>query len=200
MKVIGLTGGIGAGKSTVSDYLLDKGFTVIDADKIARSMTEKGSETLQALTEAFGEDILFTDGCLDRKKLAAIVFSDEKKRLVLEELTTKKVVQIIEEKITGLQEEGYEAPVFIDAPLLFESGADKLCDAVWLVDASIDIRIRRVMARDDVTSEEVKRRILNQMSSSEKIARSTDIIDNSKGKESLYDQVERLLERYAETK
>ncbi|MCI9476474.1 dephospho-CoA kinase [Anaerovoracaceae bacterium 41-7] len=200
MKVIGLTGGIGAGKSTVSDYLLDKGFTVIDADKIARSMTEKGSETLQALTEAFGEDILFTDGCLDRKKLAAIVFSDEKKRLVLEELTTKKVVQIIEEKITGLQEEGYEAPVFIDAPLLFESGADKLCDAVWLVDASIDIRIRRVMARDDVTSEEVKRRILNQMSSSEKIARSTDIIDNSKGKEALYEQVERLLERYAETK
>ncbi len=200
MKVIGLTGGIGAGKSTVSDYLLDKGFTVIDADKIARSMTEKGSETLQALTEAFGEDILFTDGCLDRKKLAAIVFSDEKKRLVLEELTTKKVVQIIKEKITGLQEEGYEAPVFIDAPLLFESGADKLCDAVWLVDASIDIRIRRVMARDDVTSEEVKRRILNQMSSSEKIARSTDIIDNSKGKEALYEQVERLLERYAETK
>ena len=200
MKVIGLTGGIGAGKSTVSDYLLDKGFTVIDADKIARSMTEKGSESLQALTEAFGEDILFTDGCLDRKKLAAIVFSDEKKRLVLEELTTKKVVQIIEEKITGLQEEGYEAPVFIDAPLLFESGADKLCDAVWLVDASIDIRIRRVMARDDVTSEEVKRRILNQMSSSEKIARSTDIIDNSKGKEALYEQVERLLERYAETK
>jgi dephospho-CoA kinase len=200
MKVIGLTGGIGAGKSTVSDYLLDKGFTVIDADKIARSMTEKGSETLQALTEAFGEDILFTDGCLDRKKLAAIVFSDEKKRLVLEEVTTKKVVQIIEEKITGLQEEGYEAPVFIDAPLLFESGADKLCDAVWLVDASIDIRIRRVMARDDVTSEEVKRRILNQMSSSEKIARSTDIIDNSKGKEALYEQVERLLERYAETK
>ena len=200
MKVIGLTGGIGAGKSTVSDYLLDKGFTVIDADKIARSMTEKGSETLQALTEAFGEDILFTDGCLDRKKLAAIVFSDEKKRFVLEELTTKKVVQIIEEKITGLQEEGYEAPVFIDAPLLFESGADKLCDAVWLVDASIDIRIRRVMARDDVTSEEVKRRILNQMSSSEKIARSTDIIDNSKGKEALYEQVERLLERYAETK
>lgn len=200
MKVIGLTGGIGAGKSTVSDYLLDKGFTVIDADKIARSMTEKGSETLQALTEAFGEDILFTDGCLDRKKLAAIVFSDEKKRLVLEELTTKKVVQIIEEKITGLQEEGYEAPVFIDAPLLFESGADKLCDAVWLVDASIDIRIRRVMARDDVTSEEVKRRILNQMSSSEKIARSTDIIDNSKGKEALYEQVERLIERYAETK
>ena len=200
MKVIGLTGGIGAGKSTVSDYLLDKGFTVIDADKIARSMTEKGSETLQALTEAFGEDILFTDGCLDRKKLAAIVFSDEKKRLVLEELTTKKVVQIIEEKITGLQEEGYEAPVFIDAPLLFESGADKLCDAVWLVDASIDIRIRRVMARDDVTSEEVKRRILNQMSSSEKIARSTDIIDNSKGKEALYEQVERVLERYAETK
>lgn len=184
----------------MSDYLLDKGFTVIDADKIARSMTEKGSETLQALTEAFGEDILFTDGCLDRKKLAAIVFSDEKKRLVLEELTTKKVVQIIEEKITGLQEEGYEAPVFIDAPLLFESGADKLCDAVWLVDASIDIRIRRVMARDDVTSEEVKRRILNQMSSSEKIARSTDIIDNSKGKEALYEQVERLLERYAETK
>lgn len=200
MNVIGLTGGIGAGKSTVSDYLLDKGYIVIDADKIARSLTDKGSDTLQALTAAFGEEILFADGSLDRKKLAGIVFSDGEKRLILEELTTKEVVRIIEERLMQLQGEGYKGPVFVDAPLLFESGADKLTGAVWLVDADMDVRVARVMARDGISAEDVKRRIANQMDSEEKKARSTDIIDNSKGKELLYRQVERLLEKYAETK
>ncbi|MCI5688076.1 MAG: dephospho-CoA kinase [Emergencia sp.] len=200
MNVIGLTGGIGAGKSTVSDYLLDKGYIVIDADKIARSLTDKGSDTLQALTAAFGEEILFADGSLDRKKLAGIVFSDGEKRLILEELTTKEVVRIIEERLMQLQGEGYKGPVFVDAPLLFESGADRLTGAVWLVDADMDVRVARVMARDGISAEDVKRRIANQMDSEEKKARSTDIIDNSKGKELLYRQVERLLEKYAETK
>ena len=200
MNVIGLTGGIGAGKSTVSDYLLDKGYIVIDADKIARSLTDKGSDTLQALTAAFGAEILFADGSLDRKKLAGIVFSDGEKRLILEELTTKEVVRIIEERLMQLQGEGYKGPVFVDAPLLFESGADRLTGAVWLVDADMDVRVARVMARDGISAEDVKRRIANQMDSEEKKARSTDIIDNSKGKELLYRQVERLLEKYAETK
>ena len=194
MNVIGLTGGIGAGRSTVSDYLLDKGYIVIDADKIARSLTDKGSDTLQALTAAFGEEILFADGSLDRKKLAGIVFSDGEKRLILEELTTKEVVRIIEERLMQLQGEGYKGPVFVDAPLLFESGADRLTGAVWLVDADMDVRVARVMARDGISAEDVKRRIANQMDSEEKKARSTDIIDNSKGKELLYRQVERLLE------
>lgn len=200
MNVIGLTGGIGAGKSTVSDYLLDKGYIVIDADKIARSLTDKGSDTLQALTAAFGEEILFADGSLDRKKLAGIVFSDGEKRLILEELTTKEVVRIIEERLMQLQGEGYKGPVFVDAPLLFESGADRLTGAVWLIDADMDVRVARVMARDGISAEDVKCRIANQMDSEEKKARSTDIIDNSKGKELLYRQVERLLEKYAETK
>lgn len=200
MNVIGLTGGIGAGKSTVSDYLLDKGYIVIDADKIAKSLTDKGSDTLQALTAAFGEEILFADGSLDRKKLADIVFSDGEKRLILEELTTKEVVRIIEERLMQLQGEGCKGPVFVDAPLLFESGADRLTGAVWLIDADMDVRVARVMARDGISAEDVKRRIANQMDSEEKKARSTDIIDNSKGKELLYRQVERLLEKYAETK
>lgn len=200
MNVIGLTGGIGAGKSTVSDYLLEKGYIVIDADKIARDLTEKGSETLQALAAAFGEEILFADGSLDRKKLAGVVFSDGEKRLILEELTTKEVVRIIENRLIQLQKEGCSGPVFVDAPLLFESGADRLTGAVWLVDADMDVRVARVMARDGISAEDVMRRIANQMDSEEKKARSTDIIDNSKGKELLYSQVERLLEKYAETK
>ncbi len=200
MKVIGLTGGIGAGKSTVSDFLLDKGFTVIDADKIARQMTEKGSKTLQALTSAFGEDILLEDGALDRKKLAAVVFSDDEKRLVLEELTTKEVVRIMEARVADLRAEACAELVFIDAPLLFEAGADRLCDAIWLVDADMDVRVSRVMMRDGVCAEDVKKRMAKQMSSAEKASRSTDIIDNSKGKEALYQRVEQLLEKYAETK
>ena len=199
MKVIGLTGGIGAGKSTVSNYLRKRGFEILDADQIARALTEKGSQTLQELVSAFGEDILFPDGSLNRKKLASLVFSDEKKRLLLENLTTKRVVEIIAQKLQHFAQTGMKGPIFVDAPLLFESGADRLTDVVWLVDAAQDVRISRVMARDGAAAEDVRRRIESQMDSEEKAARSAEIIENSKGKEALYRQVEQLLEKYAET-
>lgn len=198
MKVIGLTGGIGAGKSTVSDFLKEKGYIVIDADAIAHQITEKGAAALKKIALCFGADILQKDGSLNRKKLASIVFGDEEKKKQLEQITTMEVVEIIKNQLNDLRKGGKYDIIFVDAPLLFETGADKLTDCVWLVDADIEVRISRVMDRDQASREEVKNRIQTQMSSEEKKRRSAEIIDNSKGKEELYQQVEYLLMRYVE--
>ncbi len=200
MKVIGLTGGIGAGKSTVSNILREKGCCIIDADAISHQITEKGSDTLQQLAKAFGEDILFDDGSLDRKKLAAIAFSDEKQRRKLEDLTTKRVLSLIDQTLQNLRRESSYDIIFIDAPLLFETGADKMTDLVWLVTAEKETRIARVMERDGATRQQVLARISSQMDDREKERRTEEIIDNSKGKEELRRQVEQLLVKYAEPK
>jgi len=200
MKVIGLTGGIGAGKSTVSAILAERGFTIIDADLISHQITEKGSKALERISEIFGRDMILPDGSLDRKKLASVVFSDREKLKLLEEVTTKEVVAVISEKLQRLREEKTEELVFVDAPLLFESGADRLTDLVFTVDADLEVRIQRVMERDKAERQQVEERIASQMSSAERAARSAEVIDNSKGKEELRRQVEELLIKYAESK
>lgn len=199
MKIIGLTGGIGAGKSTVTEILLKEGYPVIDADRISRKITEKGSPVLEKIAGVFGNDMILPGGELDRKKLASLVFSDSEKRLRLEEITTKEVVRIISKKLDRMKSRGQTGPVFIDAPLLFESGADRLTDLVWTVDADISVRIERVCARDGATPQEVRDRIAAQMSSSRRAERSAEVIDNSKGKDELCRQVKELLKKYAET-
>lgn len=199
MKIIGLTGGIGAGKSTVTEILIKEGYPVIDADQISRKITEKGSPVLEKIAGVFGNDMILPGGELDRKKLASLVFSDSEKRLRLEEITTKEVVRIIAEKLDRMKSRGQTGPVFIDAPLLFESGADRLTDLVWTVDADIFVRIERVCARDGATPQEVRDRIAAQMSSSRRAEHSAEVIDNSKGKEELCRQVKELLRKYAET-
>ena len=196
MKVIGLTGGIGAGKSTVTNYLRKQGYLVIDADAIAHQITEKGSPALKKIALCFGAEVLYEDGSLNRKKLAAFVFSDEEKKRQLEQLTTVEVVYIIKTQLEDLRKKGKQDIVFVDAPLLFETGADKLTDMVWLVDADMEARISRVMDRDGTSRQAVVSRVQNQMDSSEKKKLSAEIIDNSKGKEELYQQIEYLLMRY----
>lgn len=196
MKTIGLTGGIGAGKSTVTEILKNEGYPVIDADRISREITEKGSPVLDRISQVFGADMILPGGELDRKRLADLVFSNSEKRLQLEEITTKEVVRIISERLQQMKASGHTGPVFVDAPLLFESGADKLTDLVWTVDADISVRIRRVCERDHATPQEVRNRIAAQMSSSQRAERSAEVIDNSKGREELGRRIKELLEKY----
>ncbi len=198
MKVIGLTGGIGSGKSTVSFYLSQKGFYIIDADKMAHELTEKGSPCLSGLVAAFGDEILFEDGSLNRKKLGTIVFADDEKKAILEELTTKVIVKKISDEISELRKNNKYDIIILDVPLLFETGMDSLADYVWLVVADDDVRVSRVMARDGISEEQVRLRIKNQMSTELKAKHATEIIDNSKGKEELYLRIEQLLAEYAE--
>ena len=197
MKVIGLTGGIGSGKSTVSAYLKEQGYLILDADQIAHDITKKGSPVLQKIADAFGADMLDAEGNLQRKKLAAVAFSTPENKAKLESLTTAEVVRLISEDVAQLRKTKDYDIIFIDAPLLFEAGVDRLTDFVWMVSADEEIRIGRVMDRDQVSREDVLQRIANQMANDEKIRRSHEVIDNSKGKDELYQQVEALLKRYA---
>lgn len=197
MIVIGLTGGIGSGKSTVSEYLREKNYKVIDADAMAHQITEKGTQTLGAIVSYFGPQILLHDGNLDRKKVASIIFSDEKIKEDYEELTTKVIVSQIKGQIDTLRKQGEDDIIFIDAPLLFEAGVDTLTDLVWLIVADEDVRIARVKSRDNVSSEDVRERIKHQMTPEQQVKLSQEIINNSKGKEDLYLQLGGLINKYA---
>lgn len=195
MKIIGLTGGIGAGKSTVSRHLAEKGFEIIDADKISREIVTPGMPALAELQEAFGAEIVNPDGTLDRKGLAALVFGDDEKRRILEEITTRRICEIVEKRVDELRNEA-DGIAFIDAALLFESGTDRLTDAVWAVDADQETRIARTAARDNAPREVIIARINSQMSREELLSRSDDIIDNSGSPEELAARIDELLEKY----
>lgn len=195
MKLIGLTGGIGSGKSTVSDYLIAKGYPVLDADKISREIVEPGSPVLKNLAAVFGEGILQRDGSLDRKGLSAIVFSDGEKRRMMEEIMHREVIRITLKRAEAIADEFSEPVVFIDAPLLFEANVDRYTEQNWVVDADDETRIRRVMERSYFSRDEVERRIAHQMSRQERNDRATYVLDNSGTHEELYAQVDKLLER-----
>ena len=191
MKIIGLTGGIGSGKSTVSDYLISKGYYVLDADRIAREIVLPGSEMLIELKAIFGAEIILEDGSLDRKKLGEIVFSDTEKKKMLDKLMHTRILEMIHERILQYRE---GKVIFIDAPLLFETGLDRSVSEVWVIDAEDEIRIRRIMERDGLKREDILKRIRSQMGRDEKNRRADAVLDNSGDVKALYQQIDKLLE------
>lgn len=195
MKIIGLTGGIGSGKSTVSGYLKEKGYKVSDADLIAHQITEPGTETLDELVSAFGNEILDSNGRLRRKYLASIVFTDAVSEKTLNRITHKGIKKQLEAEIEENRKNG-ERLMFLEGPILFEAGVNRWCDYMWLVTADMDKRLQRVMQRDDASEEQVKQRIACQMSDEEKIRLSDEVLDNSGNREELCIKVDELLEKY----
>ncbi len=193
MEVIGLTGGIGTGKSTVSKFLSENNFAIVDADLISRQVVEPGKPLLKELAEAFGNGIILEDGSLDRKGLAAIVFNDVEQRKLMDSIMHKEILAEMRRCMEEHIKEGKCRAVIIDAPLLFEIGLEEWCDQVWLVTADMDIRIQRVCARDNAKPEEVEARIRNQMSDDEKKKLSDEILDNSGSLESLHNQIKELM-------
>ena len=194
MEIIGLTGGIGTGKSTVSNFLREQNFAIVDADLISREVVEPGKPLLKELEEAFGSEIINEDGSLNRKGLAAIVFNDVEQRKLMDSIMHKEILAEMRRCMESYQEQGTHQGIIIDAPLLFEIGLEKWCGQVWLVTADMDIRIQRVCARDNAVPEEVEARIRNQMSDDEKRKLSDEILDNSGTLESLHKQITELLE------
>lgn len=192
MRIIGLTGGIGTGKSTVSNYLKQHEYIVIDADKIAHQITESDSSTLHELVNVFGEDILGKDGTLDRKALGRIAFNDADKKNLLEKIVTNKVVDIVKANLESYDREG-KPLVILDAPLLFETHMEPLCTEVWTVTSPLDIRISRVSKRDGLTKDEILSRINNQMSDEYKCSKSDIIFKNDKGLDYLFCQVDKAM-------
>ena len=195
MRVIGLTGGTGSGKSTVSAYLKKRGCCIIDADEIARQLTSPGGEALDPIREKFGESVFYDDGTLDRKKLGNIVFKDEEKLKILEEITTKIVIRKITDKIHQMKESGYEGIVILDAPLLFEFGMEGLADENWLVICDRERRIKRLENRDGLSRREITDRMANQLSDEKKMDMADQSIDNSGSIDDLYCKIDQLIER-----
>lgn len=150
--VIGLTGPTGSGKSSASRIAEDFGFQVIDCDKTAREATQKGTEGLKALVSVFGEEILLSDGNLNRKALAALAFKDK----LSTDLLNKTILPYIADLVVR-QAEGQDT--LLDAPTLFESGINKICNKTVAVLADKDIRLKRIIARDNLTLKEAEIRI-----------------------------------------
>jgi len=190
-KVIGLTGGIASGKSTVSKLLKEMGAIIIDADLIARDIVGKGSEALKEIVDRFGEKVLKEDGSLDRKALANIVFNDTEKLRILNEITHPRIIGKIKDLINFFSQRG-EKIVIIDAALLIESNLHKIVDEVWLVYLDKNLQIERLMARDNISFLDALKRIESQMPIEEKLPYADKVIDNSRSLEELKEKVEEL--------
>ncbi|MCG8484690.1 MAG: dephospho-CoA kinase, partial [Clostridia bacterium] len=191
MKVIGLTGGIGSGKSEAQRYLTSKKIPVIDADRISRDIVKPGSEVLMEITDAFGANIILEDGSLDRKALGKIVFSNKEKLDILNNIMHKRILNEIKHQLALIK-----APlVVIDAPLLIETGLYKIVDEVWVIDLETHFQIERVKMRDNLSENEIKKRIHSQLPREERKKYAHVIINNSGTIESLYLQIDQQLNR-----
>ena len=193
MKVIGLTGGTGSGKSVVSKSLAAAGAVIVDADKIAHEIILKGEPAYQEIIEYYGTGILDEEGNIIRKKLGEIVFNDKEKLAFLNQCTHKYITAEVKRQIAEAKAEGTATAIIVDAPLLLEAKLETVCDLVWVVYAEPEVRAQRVMARDGITYELAKARIANQKSWEEYKAAADAIIDNSKDLSYLEGQLNEIL-------
>ncbi|WP_180552596.1 dephospho-CoA kinase [Staphylococcus haemolyticus] len=190
-KVIGLTGGIATGKSTVSELLTAFGFKVVDADIAARKAVAKGTKGLEQVRAAFGDSAITEEGEMDRKYVGEIVFNHPEKRLELNDIVHPIVREIMEEEKQSYLNQGYD--VIMDIPLLFENELQNTVDEVWLVYTSESIQIERLMERNQLSLEDAKARVYSQISIDKKSRMADRVIDNLGDKLELKQNLEQLL-------
>lgn len=190
-KVIGLTGGIATGKSTVSELLTAFDFKVVDADIASRKAVAKGSKGLEQVREQFGDEAITEEGEMDRKYMGDLVFNQPEKRLELNAIVHPIVREIMEEEKQTYLQQGYN--VIMDIPLLFENELQDTVDEVWLVYTSESIQIDRLMERNDLSLEDAKARVYSQISIDKKSRMADHVIDNLGDKLELKKNLERLL-------
>lgn len=192
MKAIAITGSIATGKSTVSKYLIQQGYPVIDTDIISRIVVEKGTIGLERLKENFGEGIIQEDGTLNRKALSNIVFNDAASKEKLNQILHPLISKESKERMAAYKEEGHSL-IFVDIPLYYEVDIDIPTDAVWLVYVSPDIQLERLMKRNLMSEEDARQLISNQISIQDKAKWSEIMIDNSNTLEETHKQIDQLL-------
>ncbi|AIU32592.1 MULTISPECIES: dephospho-CoA kinase [Corynebacterium] len=193
MIIVGLTGGIGSGKSTVSRALARKGACIIDADQIAREVVEPGSSVLLELAQAFGEDVV-VDGVLDRSLLARRAFVDEEHTQLLNGITHPEIRRRIKDRLVQTREEGNRVAV-LDHPLLLEQGLAAEVDLIVVVDVPAEIRVQRLVAFRGIEEQDARNRIARQMSDAARLEKADVVIDNSRSLSELEPQIEKLWER-----
>lgn len=187
--VIGLTGGIATGKTTVSNYLKELGYSIIDADVIARQVVEPGTKGLRMITDTFGEKVLTSDGLLDRQHLAQLVFTSSEQLQQLNRILQPIIRERIQEPISTSK----DPVVVIDVPLLYEQHYEDLCDVVMVVSAQPQQQLERLMNRNHLTMDEAKNRVASQMPLSSKERLADVVIDNNGSVEKTRQQVKKWL-------
>ncbi|HIA6824364.1 TPA: dephospho-CoA kinase [Staphylococcus aureus] len=190
-KVIGLTGGIASGKSTVSELLSVFGFKVVDADKAAREAVKKGSKGLAQVREVFGDEAIDENGEMNRRYMGDLAFNHPEKRLELNAIIHPIVRDIMEEEKQEYLKQGYN--VIMDIPLLFENELENTVDEVWVVYTSESIQMDRLMQRNNLSLEDAKARVYSQISIDKKSRMADHVIDNLGDKLELKQNLERLL-------
>ena len=194
MRKIGLTGGIASGKSTVSGMFRDIGVPVIDADVIAREVVAPGSRALEAIVDAFGEEILTEEKSLNRARLGEIVFSDPAKKKVLERILHPEIIAEQDRRLRDLEREGRTPVAIVDAAVMIESGSWKRFDSIVVVDCDESQQIGRLRRRNGMNEKEAIRRVNAQMPLSEKVEYADHVIDNRGSIDDTRKQVEALME------
>ena len=191
-KIIGITGGIASGKSTVTEFLRQKGFQVVDADAVVHQLQKPGGRLYQVLVEHFGEKILLENGELNRLLLASLIFSNPEEQ----EWSKRTQGEIIREELAALRNRfaQTEALFFMDIPLLFEQNYASWFDETWLVYVNRDVQLERLMKRDQISKEAAESRLNSQWPIERKISLSSHSLDNNGNQEQLIAQVVQLLE------
>ncbi|MGZ9813785.1 dephospho-CoA kinase [Streptococcus sp. V913] len=191
-KIIGITGGIASGKSTVTNFLREKGFQVVDADAVVHDLQKPGGRLYQLLVQHFGQEIILEIGELNRPLLASLIFSNPEER----EWSKQTQGEIIREELATLRDQlaQTEAIFFMDIPLLFEQDYSAWFDETWLVYVDRAVQVERFMKRDQLSKDGAESRLAAQWSLEEKKKLATHILDNNGSRDQLVSQVVRLLE------
>ena len=189
--VIGLTGGIASGKSTVSAKLKELGAAVIDADLLARDVVRKGEIAYNKIVQCFGEDILLPGGDIDRKKLGNIVFSDKEKLALLNSITHPEIINRMKERIQELKAERAKV-IVVNAAILIEMGLHKYVDSVWVLSVDRETQLKRLVERDKFNYREAENRINSQFTNEVRKKYADVVIDNSKPIEEVEKRLEEL--------
>ncbi|AIC95264.1 dephospho-CoA kinase [Shouchella lehensis] len=195
---IGLTGGIASGKSLASTYLYEKGYPIIDADKIARQVVEPGTPALEAIRNTFGKAVVHEDGQLNRKALGSIVFASEEKRQQLNKIVHPAVRKQMLKEADTFERNGHTLIIF-DIPLLVESHLFHLVDQVWVVYVDEETQLTRLMQRDQSTKDEALQRIRAQIPLEQKVQYADQVIKNTGTKQETYDQIDAILQTVTTT-
>ena len=192
-KIIGITGGIASGKSTVTEFLRQKGFQVVDADAVVHQLQKPGGRLYQVLVEHFGEKILLENGELNRSLLASLIFSNPEEQ----EWSKRTQGEIIREELAALRNQfaQTEALFFMDIPLLFEQNYASWFDETWLVYVNRDVQLERLMKRDQISKEAAESRLNSQWPLERKISLASHSLDNNGNQKELIAQVVHLLEK-----
>jgi dephospho-CoA kinase len=190
--LVGLTGGIATGKSTVSALLRELGCEIIDADRLAREVVEPGQPALAQIATEFGRDVLTPDGALDRRQLGAIVFADPVRRLRLEAITHPAIRERFTARLDELAAKGFTGIVVFDAPVMIESGNYKNMERMIVVVTDDATQMARLNGRDGTGDAENRRKIASQMPLAEKARLADYVIDNSGSREATAEQVRRV--------